>query len=205
MTRKGFTLIELLIVVAIIAILAAIAVPNFLEAQVRSKVSRQLANMRTVTTALESYYVDNNRYPICTGFPGVTAPVTFSANETWKIWPGYENTAAGVTTPIAYVTGAAAMEDIFRVGHHFESRLAYQIMFLPTNYYPEPTFTAQNNRYGLWVMRSAGPDTYYQNKEGQQGDYGAGGWGLQSYDATNGTLSSGDIYRSQKRPDEDHS
>ncbi|MCC5878251.1 MAG: prepilin-type N-terminal cleavage/methylation domain-containing protein, partial [Candidatus Sumerlaeia bacterium] len=61
--RRGFTLIELLIVVAIIAILAAIAVPNFLEAQVRSKVSRTLADMRTVVTALESYAVDHNRYP----------------------------------------------------------------------------------------------------------------------------------------------
>jgi type II secretion system protein G len=61
--NKGFTLIELLIVVAIIAILAAIAVPNFLEAQVRSKVSRAKSDIRTMATALESYAVDNNGYP----------------------------------------------------------------------------------------------------------------------------------------------
>ena len=59
---KGFTLIELLIVVAIIAILAAIAVPNFLEAQTRSKISRLKADMRSMATALESYLVDSNRY-----------------------------------------------------------------------------------------------------------------------------------------------
>ncbi|MCD6386035.1 prepilin-type N-terminal cleavage/methylation domain-containing protein, partial [Candidatus Sumerlaeota bacterium] len=64
MKRKGgFTLIELLIVVAIIAILALIAVPNFLEAQTRSKVAQVKANMRTVATGLESYFVDNNHYP----------------------------------------------------------------------------------------------------------------------------------------------
>ena len=61
--KKGFTLIELLIVVAIIAILAAIAVPNFLEAQTRAKVSRVLSDMRTVNTALETYKIDNNKYP----------------------------------------------------------------------------------------------------------------------------------------------
>ena len=61
---QGFTLIELLIVVAIIAILAAIAVPNFLEAQVRAKVSRAKSDMRTIATALESYAVDHNRHPI---------------------------------------------------------------------------------------------------------------------------------------------
>jgi type II secretory pathway pseudopilin PulG len=53
----------LLIVVAIIAILAAIAVPNFLEAQVRSKVSRVKSDMRSIDTALQAYYIDNNRYP----------------------------------------------------------------------------------------------------------------------------------------------
>ena len=59
----AFTLIELLIVVAIIAILAAIAVPNFLEAQVRSKVSKSRNDMRALATALETYKIDTNRYP----------------------------------------------------------------------------------------------------------------------------------------------
>jgi len=61
---KGFTLIELLIVVAIIAILAAIAVPNFIEAQSRAKISRAKADMRSLATAIESYAVDNNQYPV---------------------------------------------------------------------------------------------------------------------------------------------
>jgi len=58
----GF-LIQLLIIVAIIAILAAIAVPNFLEAQVRSKVSRVRSDLRSLATGIESYYVDWNTYP----------------------------------------------------------------------------------------------------------------------------------------------
>ena len=62
--KKGFTLIELLIVVAIIAILAAIAVPNFLEAQVRAKISRGKADMRSIATALETYKMDHNKYPV---------------------------------------------------------------------------------------------------------------------------------------------
>ena len=85
--RKAFTLIELLIVVAIIAILAAIAVPNFLEAQTRSKVSRMKADQRTIATGIESYAVDNNHFPI-----DRADDVAF---------PYYLN--RGLTTPIAYV------------------------------------------------------------------------------------------------------
>jgi len=59
---KGFTLIELLIVVAIIGILAAIAVPNFLNAQVRAKVARAESEIRSLKNSLESFFIDNNAY-----------------------------------------------------------------------------------------------------------------------------------------------
>ena len=61
--EKGFTLIELLIVVAIIGIIAAIAVPNLLTAIQRSKRSRTVADMRAIGTAIGSYQVDNNIFP----------------------------------------------------------------------------------------------------------------------------------------------
>jgi len=63
---KGFTLIELLIVVAIIGIIAAIAIPNLLNAIDRGKQKRTMADMRSIGTAVESYAVDNNVYPVVT-------------------------------------------------------------------------------------------------------------------------------------------
>nr|HPO09960.1 prepilin-type N-terminal cleavage/methylation domain-containing protein [bacterium] len=61
--RPGFTLIELLIVVAIIGILAAVAVPNFLNAQMKARVVRAYADMRNIETALETYRLESNNYP----------------------------------------------------------------------------------------------------------------------------------------------
>ena len=61
--ESGFTLIELLIVIAIIGILAAIAIPNLLNAVQRGKQKRTMSDMRALATAIEAYAVDNNQFP----------------------------------------------------------------------------------------------------------------------------------------------
>ena len=89
--NAAFTLIELLIVVAIIAILAAIAVPNFLEAQVRAKVAAVKGDLKTYALALESYHLDWNKYPI-------------RLNAKDGIPSDFSIVGQAMTTPIAYIS-----------------------------------------------------------------------------------------------------
>lgn len=62
-SKKGFTLIELLIVVAIIGILAAIAIPQFAAYRARGYNSAATSDIKNIKTSLEAYYTDNQLYP----------------------------------------------------------------------------------------------------------------------------------------------
>src|SRR5579863_10462743 len=63
--HKGFTLIELMIVVAIIGILAALAIPNFIRFQARSKQGEAKSNLKSLFTAQKSYYQEHDKYETC--------------------------------------------------------------------------------------------------------------------------------------------
>ena len=169
-TRKGFTLIELLIVVAIIGILAAIAIPNFLEAQTRSKVARMRAEMTTVRTALEIYAVDHFSYP-----PGPPPFPPFAEVKTYLL-----------TTPITYITQVPL--DIFNVNPDPDPPGGP--FAIPGEYigYLSDTEYAPMDRH--WLLMSFGPDQagpdYDMNEHGHlEAVY---------YDPSNGTVSRGDIY-----------
>ena len=194
---KAFTLIELLIVVAIIAILAAIAVPNFLEAQTRAKVSRVKADMRSMGIAIESYRLDNNHSPYYQYLPN-----NYDVNPT----RGYTPTT--LTTPIAYITSLPTDPFAMTIAHKLEFPN-------PLLLYDYESREHWNKRAGNewdshgpaelveWVLVSIGPDlktvihepaAFHGNllevfQEGQPNKVGVSGW----YDPTNGTVSRGDI------------
>jgi type II secretion system protein G len=179
---RAFTLIELLIVVAIIAILAAIAVPNFLEAQTRSKVSRVRADLRSLKLALEAYRTDNNGYPTGRDCADITKPGYPEGPSKYRL--------ILVTTPIAYITSLP--DDPFKTDLMPSSAPCDipSFVYLLHKFHPLwhggpalPTWTAwAQNTYPEWVLISKGP--YREPTSFIR-------W--IPYDPTNGTMSMGEL------------
>ncbi|MFB3895279.1 MAG: type II secretion system protein [bacterium] len=181
-TKHGFTLIELLIVVAIIAILAAIAIPNFLAAQTRSKVSRVKEDMRSIGTGLEAYRTDNENYPIGFDLSG-EYPVDFEF-----LYP--------ITTPIAYLTSIPldpffTARDNTEYGYTKSGPKPYWYWGIPRK---DPNFGIDGGviRQCGWRIASSGPDGRHDKGIPQDAQ-----WELNwiDYDPTNGTISRGEIMR----------
>ncbi len=210
--RWAFTLIELLIVVAIIAILAAIAVPNFLEAQIRAKVARIKADQRTMATAIESYSVDNNKPPLRSdNWQNPSTPKQLTPVFVEKVYSPTAPTAPvglhTLTTPVSYM--ASLPRDLFYMA---ASRMA-----TPTNTlldamdYWDPdqadAWMAVLNGVKVvgkakgWAVVSVGPDgALGVTQSGLPGGYPpeSSVTALSSrifYDPTNGSVSIGNIYR----------
>lgn len=214
-TQAAFTLIELLIVVAIIAILAAVAVPNFLEAQVRAKTSRAKNDIRTLITGTVAYAVDANKYPDLPDQVVMTLPIPARIGI-----PYSRRTLPMLSTPIAYIT-SGLLTDPFAVGSPATSFYGYAnplaisresgtVNSLQTIGVVGIS-AADKNTFGEngYVFQSVGPDRVNFALAAPPASTRAAFNDLTRtpssparlnfyYDPTNGTVSGGDIVRSAR-------
>lgn len=163
-------MIELLIVVAIIGILAAIAVPNFIRAQVKAKISRVQADHQALSNALELYFLDWNSYVEDHDYP--TEP--------------HERGFVRLTTPNAYI--GSLPHDPFPnpLERNFsEANPFYE--FGSGN--PNPSLQWPNTAY---LIISAGPDLVEEVQRNDEFPVNVTIW---RYDISNGLYSGGDIIR----------
>ncbi len=181
--KSAFTLIELLIVVAIIGILAAIAVPNFINAQTRAKVARIRADIKGISTAMESYYLDHNSY------------IPDANRETMLIYmSGYHF----LTTPVVYC--GPPPQDPFARPDNKDANAQLILILTGSTRFPD-VYTPQVPLNTFMVL-SWGPDRDKDNQGFTHGEYP---WGNRSegeaqvwidrraYEPSNGLYSNGNI------------
>jgi type II secretory pathway pseudopilin PulG len=167
-------LIEVLIILAVIAVLSAIAVPNFLRNASHSPLSRVRADQRTVATALESFRVDHDAYPKATLHDTTRGVYRTSNTKTLSI--GILPTV--LSTPVAYVSSVDSFRDALHIGE------------VP----PPLLYATDAERY---VIISVGPDADYDTPVHMIFEEGFAILDSfkYTYDPTNGMVSDGDVLR----------
>lgn len=179
MKRNGFTLIELLIVVAIIGILAAVAVPNFINARLRALVSRTMADVRTLANAVDMYRIDHNSPPFRQpGWPCGLCPEE-QLTHTYNICP--------ITSPVAYMATVPFDPFIHIPGAKLGDNRGDGLLVGWYLYVALKEGQTKDSYHGSWWLWGWGPDKTRQ------------GYPLRPYDPSNGTTSSGDIIASEKQ------
>ena len=175
----GFTLIELLIVIAIILILIAIALPNFLEAQIRARVTKAAGDLRSIGQALDAYYLDWGYYPA-------------ESESTWaRHTPIEEDGLKKITTPTAYISEIP--EDPFPAklvsGANPHELRKYYGGGCVTEDYPQRLAHVGP----IYVTFSRGP-SQLESLRATQPNFRPYGGEMVSYAATNGTKSRGSLH-----------
>lgn len=184
-SRSAFTLIELLIVVAIIGILASIAVPNYLQAQVRSKVARTQADMRTLGASTELYRADAGSYPQDGDDISSIDPTNFNVAQRLSV----------LTTPISYIS-RLPVDPFHILPLNFPGASAFFPSPNPPYTYIYNTFGSYDEVPGRWPGNRGKPDNYTFTSLGPSQSFDSIIGIRLTYDPTNGTISLGDINHS---------